>query len=186
MPIARIPNKVLTLMQTQDKKARKKRRKDCLSSGKKKTTLNGAQRRWWGEISRGWESSGATAGSRNTSLWRFQVFVVCCFGSGRSWGKCLRPWGVSGGEVFTPSRAAFPGEAHFPFPESHVIYMHKKGTENNGWGSKQQLRVIFRWKENGAVTYLFSSHSEHIVCNRSFPIHSCILQYLLSFLFYMV
>lgn len=101
-------------------------------------------------------------------------------------GKVSPAMGGSGREVFTPSRAAFPGEAPFPFPESHVIYTHKKGTENNGWGSKQQLRVIFQWKENGEVTYLFSSHSEHIVCNRSFPIHCCILQYLLSFLFHMV
>jgi len=48
MPIARIPNKVLTLMQTEDKKMGK-----IVSLQK---TLNGAQRRWRrGEISRGWK-----------------------------------------------------------------------------------------------------------------------------------
>lgn len=130
MPIARIPNKVLTLMQTEDKKTGK-----IVSLQK---NLEGSTKEVVGEKSRGAgkgrERYGATAVSGNMLLRRLRVFVICGRGSVRSWGKCLQRWGVGRG-VFHSAQTCLPRKGTFSLSrKSRCLY--RKGTENNGWGSK--------------------------------------------------
>lgn len=114
MPIARIPNKVLTLMQTEDKKMGK-----IVSLQK---TLNGAQRRWQrGEISRGWKWLG--------ELWSdgaFKKYVVVKVSDLRhlparhreELGQVAPAMGGQG-FVFSPLRPVFAGT--FPFFSKNQI-----------------------------------------------------------------
>lgn len=126
MPIARIPNKVLTLMQTEDKKMGKivSLQKNLEWSTKEVlgSVVGGGILRGWKWLGELW--SGSISG--NTLLGRLQVLVICCGGSGRSWGKCPQPWGVGRGSFSRRPGLRLQGKAPFPSTERHVIYTEKE------------------------------------------------------------
>lgn len=145
MPIARIPNKVLTLMQTEDKKMGKIvslqknlewSTKEVLGAAVAGENIEGLEmagrvmeRQHLGEY-----IVGKASGPRHL-LWRQREEL----------GKVSPAMGGREGELFTPPRAATAGKGTFSLHRK-ARYLHRKGAENNGWGgsgSKQLLRGIF-------------------------------------------
>lgn len=131
MPIARIPNKVLTLMQTEDKKMGKIVSLQKNLEWSTKEVLGG------GNIA-GLEMAGRVMEQQ----WSREIY--CCEGfrssssavsAARGVGESVSSDGGVGRGVFHSAVSCVSRKGTFSLSRKSR-YLHRKGSENNGWGSK--------------------------------------------------